>query len=154
MKTLLLSSLTKVFKDKEPNFKEFESFSCLKNESFSFQVALLAETAEETSVSFAIDSDLKSNITPYIVKNIPFRKNKNHNYDSFHYDVNRKEFPDLLEPTEKAITLKPNEWTAIWFEFKADASATGKHNIKIAISANNQIIEKSFTLNIIDKELP
>ena len=104
MKTLLLSSLVKVFKDTEPNFKEFYSFSCLKNESFSFQLALLAETSAETSVTFEIDSDIKNDITPYIVKNIPFRKNKTHNYDSFHYDVNRKEFPDLLEPTEE---IKP-----------------------------------------------
>ncbi len=154
MKTLLLSSLAKVFKDKEPNFKEFDSFSCLKNESFSFQVALLAETAEESTVTFEIDSDIKNNITPYIVKNIPFRRNKNHNYDSFHYDLNRKEFPDLLEPTENTITLKPNEWTSIWFECKPNEVASGKHHIKIAISVNNQIIEKNFTLNIIDKELP
>ena len=154
MKTLLLSSLAKVFKDKEPNFKEFDSFSCLKNESFSFQVALLAETAEESTVTFEIASDIKNNITPYIVKNIPFRRNKNHNYDSFHYDLNRKEFPDLLEPTQNTITLKPNEWTSFWFECKPNEVASGKHDIKIAISVNNQIIEKNFALNIIDKELP
>ena len=154
MKTLLLSSLVKVFKDEEPNFKEFVSFSCLKNECFSFQLAILAESAEETSVAFEIDSDIKNNITPYIVKNIPFRRNKNHNYDSFHYDVNRKEFPDLLEPTENTITLKPNEWTSLWFEFKADSTVTGEHIIKITLASNGETIEKIFTLNIIDKDLP
>ena len=59
MKTLLLSSLVKVFKDTEPNFNEFSSFSCLKNESFSFQLGLLAETADEALVTFEIDSDIK-----------------------------------------------------------------------------------------------
>ncbi|MEE1504975.1 MAG: DUF4091 domain-containing protein [Acutalibacteraceae bacterium] len=154
MKTLLLSSLVKVFKDTEPNFNEFNSFSCLKNESFSFQLALLAETAEETLVTFEIDSDIKNNITPYIVKNIPFRKNKSHNYDSFHYDVNRKEFPDLLEPTDSTVTLKPDEWTALWFEFKADSSVVGEHFIKITLSSKGETIEKEFALNIIDKSLP
>ena len=154
MKTLLLSSLVKVFKDKEPNFKEFDSFSSFKNEKFSFQLGILAETAEETSVTFEIDSDIKNNITPYIVKNVPFRKNKNHNYDSFHYDVNRKEFPDLLEPTENTITLNSGEWTSVWFEYSPDETVSGKHDIKISISVNKQIIEKIFTLNIIDKNLP
>ena len=64
MKTLLLSSLVKVFKDTEPNFNEFSSFSCLKNESFSFQLGLLAETADEALVTFEIDSDINNNITP------------------------------------------------------------------------------------------
>ena len=154
MKTLLLSSLVKVFKDTEPNFKEFDSFSCFKNENFSFQLGILAETAEEASVTFEIDSDIKNNITPYIVKNIPFRKNKSHNYDSFHYDVNRKEFPDLLEPTGNTIALNPDEWTSVWFEYRPDETASGKQYIKILISVNNQIIEKIFTLNIIDKNLP
>lgn len=154
MKTLLLSSLVKVFKDKEPNFKEFDSFSSFKNEKFSFQLGILAETSEETSVTFEIDSDIKNNITPYIVKNVPFRKNKNHNYDSFHYDVNRKEFPDLLEPTENTITLNSGEWTSVWFEYSPDETVSGKHDIKISISVNKQIIEKIFTLNIIDKNLP
>ena len=154
MKTLLLSSLVKVFKDKEPNFKEFDFFSSFKNEKFSFQLGILAETAEETSVTFEIDSDIKNNITPYIVKNIPFRKNKNHNYDSFHYDVNRKEFPDLLEPTGNTIALNPDEWTSVWFEYSPDETVSGKHDIKFSISVNKQIIEKIFTLNIIDKNLP
>ncbi len=154
MKTLLLSSLVKVFKDEEPNFKEFVSFSCLKNECFSFQLALLAESAEETSVTFEIDSDIKNNITPYIVKNIPFRKNKKHNYDSFHYDINRKEFPDLLEPTQNSIKLTPDEWTSVWFEIKANSTVTGEHIIKITLSLQGKTIEKTFILNIIDKELP
>ena len=46
MKTLLLSSLNKVFKDVEPNFPEFCSYSILKNENFSFQIAFMAENNE------------------------------------------------------------------------------------------------------------
>ena len=154
MKALLLSSLVKVFKDKEPNFKEFSSFSCLKNEVFSFQVALCPESAEEAQVSFKIESELKKNITPYFVKNIPFRRNKKHDYDSFHYDLNRKEFPDLLEPTESSLTLKENEWSSLWFEYKPNGDVSGKHPIKITITSNGKAIEKLFTLDIIDCDLP
>ena len=48
MKTILLSSLNKVFKDKEPNATEFTSFSSLKNENFSFQLAVLPEDEKAT----------------------------------------------------------------------------------------------------------
>ncbi len=154
MKALLLSSLVKVFKDKEPNFKEFSSFSCLKNEVFSFQVALCPEAAEEAQVSFKIESELEKNITPYFVKNIPFRRNKKHDYDSFHYDLNRKEFPDLLEPTESSLTLKENEWSSLWFEYKPNGDVSDKHPIKITITSNGKAIEKLFTLDIIDCDLP
>lgn len=154
MKALMLSSLVKVFKDQEPNFKEFGSFSCLKNEAFSFQLALCPEADEEAAISFKIESQLEKNITAYIVKNIPFRKNKEHNYDSFHYDLSRKEFPDLLEPIKNSVVLKENEWSSLWFECKLDGSASGKQEIKISITANGQTIEKLFTLNIIDKVLP
>ena len=153
MKALLLSSLVKVFKDKEPNFKEFGSFSCLKNEAFSFQIALCAESSEESEVSFKIESDLEKNITAYLVKNIPFRRNKKHDYDSFHYDLTRKEFPDLLEPTDGTVTLKENEWTSLWFECKPDGAA-GNHEIKIVITINGKTIEKVFALDIIDYDLP
>ena len=153
MKALLLSSLVKVFKDKEPNFKEFGSFSCLKNEAFSFQIALCAESTEESEVSFKIESDLEKNITAYLVKNIPFRRNKKHDYDSFHYDLTRKEFPDLLEPTDGTVTLKENEWSSLWFECKPDGAA-GNHEIKIAITINGNTIEKVCAIDIIDYDLP
>ena len=152
MKALLLSSLVKVFKDEEPNFKELGSFSCLKNEAFSFQVALCPETSEEAEVSFKIDSDLE-NISVYLVKSIPFKRNKKHEYDSFHYDLNRKEFPDLLEPFEGSVALKENEWSALWLECKPDGTA-GTHEIKVTITANGKDIEKVFTLDIIDCDLP
>ena len=62
MKTLLLSSLTKVFKEKEPNFNELGSFSCLKNEKFSFQLGFMAENKNETKISVTVSSPLKDDL--------------------------------------------------------------------------------------------
>lgn len=84
MKTLLLSSLNKVFKDTEPNFTEFSSFSSLKNENFSFQIALLAENKSETTVQVSLDSPLAEDIKIYFVRNIPAGRNGFDNSDSFH----------------------------------------------------------------------
>ena len=154
MKTLLLSSLNKVFKDTEPNFTEFCSFSSLKNENFSFQIALLAENKSETTVQVSLDSPLAEDIKIYFVRNIPAGTNGFDNSDSFHYDLNRKEFPDLLEPISDSVKLKKGEWNALWVEYKPTAQVSGEYDIKVKITAGESVTQKEFKLNIIDKELP
>ena len=154
MKTLLLSSLTKVFKEKEPNFPEFDSFSCLKNEKFSFQVAFAAECKEECKISVSVASPLKDDLTLYLVKDIPAGKNGYDNSDAFHYDLNRKSFPDLLMPIDGVITVKKNQWNSIWVEYSPKRCTAGIMKITVNITAGDKVFSKTFTLNIIDKELP
>ncbi len=154
MKTLLLSSLTKVFKEKEPNFKELDSFSCLKNENFSFQLAFLSENKNENKISVLVKSPLEEDLKLYYVKDIPAGKNGYDNSDSFHYDLNRKSFPDLLMPVEDEITVKKGEWNSIWVEYSPKKAVTGKKKITLILTAGETVVEKTFTLNIIDKELP
>ena len=97
MKLRLLSSLTKVFSDKEPNFLEFTEFSALKNEVFSFQLALFPEEDSETVVSLSLESRLKSRTSIYSVKAMPSRLSHSENHDCFYYEK-RSEYPDLLLP--------------------------------------------------------
>ena len=68
MKIKVLSSLNKVFKDTEPNFPDFTSFSSLKNEKFSFQVAFMAENKGETEISVSLSSPVENDISVYLVK--------------------------------------------------------------------------------------
>lgn len=154
MKTVLLSSLTKIFKEKEPNFNEFDSFSCFKNEKFSFQLAFKAEKKEETKINISVFSPLKNDINLYIVKDIPAGKNGDERSDNFHYDLNRKSFPDLLMPIENSVTVKKGEWNSVWVEYAPNKSVKGKNKITVILTSGETITEKTFTLNIIDKELP
>lgn len=154
MKAKLLSSLNKIFRDTEPNFKEFGSFSCLKNENFSFQLALKPETTAETEIKVSVESELKGNIKIYSVKNMPCEKNGYDNSDNFHYDLSKKEFPDLLEPVSGKITAEEGEWSALWFEYTPEADIYGEKEISIELTAGNESIEKVFTLNIINALLP
>ena len=98
MKALLLSSLSKVFKDIEPNENEFTSFSSLKNENFSFQLAMLPEADSETEISVEVVSPIKDNIAIYQVRDIPAGTTRYEDSDNFHYPADRKEFPELLMP--------------------------------------------------------
>lgn len=154
MQAFILSSLCKVFKDTKPNFKEFTDFSCLSNENFSFQIALMAEFPEETDITFEIVSPLKSDISAFEVKNIPASKKNTKNFDSFHFDLNRKEFPDLLMPLKTGIKLKTGLWTSVWFEYKPTRKTIGKNDITVILTVGDKQIKKTFTLNVIDADLP
>lgn len=154
MKTKLLSSLNKVFKDTEPNFQSFGSYSALKNENFSFQVAFMAESKEETKINVCVSSSINKNITVYLVKNIPAGKNGYDNSDSFHYDLERKEFPDLLEPIVDTIKVTRGQWHSLWIEVSADEKPVGEADIKVALETPISKAEETFTLNIIDNVLP
>lgn len=154
MKTLLLSSLTKVFKDTEPNFSEFCSFSSLKNENFSFQIAVCAETDDETDVRISVSSPLEKDIHTYFVRNIPSGRNGFDYSDSFHYDFDRKEFPDLLEPVNGNIKLKKGEWDSFWIEYKPTTPLFGEYGINVTVITENSVTERQFTLDIINEELP
>ncbi len=154
MKAILLSSLVKVFKDEEPNFSEFSSFSALKNEKFSFQLSLMAENDSETEISVSLDSPIKDDISVFLVRNMPTEKTGYDNSDNFHYDLKRTEFPDLLEPTDGKISLPVGEHHSIWFTYKPDETAAGVYPINITVSAGATTVKKTFTLTVIDAELP
>ncbi len=153
MKTLLLSSLVKVFKDSDLNFNEFTNASCLKNERFSFQLALVP-TDDEAEVKISVASPLKDYLNLYEVVNIPAKKTGYDNSDKFHYDLKRKEFPDLLKPIKDKVKLKPNVASSIWFEFSGNSEFSGKHDITVVLETKNGKTEKTFSLDIIDNELP
>ena len=90
----------------------------------------------------------------YLVKYIPAGKNGYDNSDSFHYDLNTTSFPDLLMPIKGEISVKKGEWNSIWVEYSSQKATAGKKKITIVLSTNESIIERTFTLNILDKELP
>lgn len=154
MKTILLSSLCKVFKDTQPNATEFTKFSSLKNENFSFQLAILPESEKETALSVGVTSPIKDDISVFEVKNIPSGTSQYEDSDDFHYPADRKEFPDLLVPVSDKVSLTKGEWTALWFEYKPQNAVTGKQKIIITLWAGAVSEQKIFELNIIDKELP
>ncbi len=154
MKSIILSSLVKVFKDFAPNFLPYTSGSALSNEPFSFQIAVLPESKSEEKVSVSVTSVLKDDITVYEVKNIPSVLSGYPERDKFYYDVDRKEFPDLLMPIENTAVLKKGCWTSFWFEFKPTKEYSGTKKITVTITAGEETVKEVFTLDIIGVALP
>ena len=153
MKLLTLSSLNKVFKNKEPNFSEFTEYSALKNENFCFQIAFKAEAKEETEINLSVFSPISDCISLYLVKNIPAGKNGEERSDSFHYDLNLKEFPDLLMPIDGKFKVKKGEWHSVWVEVAPEEKKAGKKDIKVSFETAAGSFEKKFTLTILDDKL-
>ncbi len=156
MKTVLLSSLYKVFKDIEPNVTAFSSYSCLNNENFSFQIGFCPENEGETEFSASVASPLKDKIKLYLVKNMPSEKTGYDNSDSFHYDLKRTEFPDLLSPIEEGekIKIPAGEYHSIWVEVTLNSDTYGEKEIEINLSGNGFEKKEKFSLNIIEAALP
>lgn len=154
MKTVQLSSLAKVFKDKEPNFDIYSFGSALKNERFCWQLAVSPECAAEEKLCVKAAGELADCIKLYLVKNIPSERPMYDDADSFMFETDRKEYPDLLLPIDGEITLKTGEWNSIWVECTG-ARKCGLNTVELELSANGEAVGGSvFFLDIIDCELP
>ncbi len=146
IKIKTVSSLVKIYdSDKMPD-KALESFSLLRNEKKSFQVAV--ESSCEGEVVFKINSDLK-NIRTYTVEHIKsdYPMDKKDCDDYFRYSESGY-YPDLLLPAEDKLHLK-NGVSLLWVEVDALGNLPGKHKIEVTVGGETAAVEAE----IVDAEL-
>ena len=126
----IISSLEKIYDcDKIPDI-EYNSFSMLKNEKKSFQLAI--ETTQDTTFDLVIDSSIKD-LRVYTVEHIKsdfpmFKKNA----DNYYRFSESGYYPDLLLPIEGKINAKKGV-TVLWFEVEASVNDIGKHRINLTV---------------------
>ena len=142
----LISSLEKVYDRDSIPATALSSFSMLKNEKKSFQVAV--ETSGEADVSFCIESDLK-NIRAYTVEHVksdlPMTKKDADDYYRF---SKSGYYPDLLLPAADTLHLKKGI-TVLWIETDAADNEAGEHTIKVTVGDETVSVD----MEIIDAEL-
>lgn len=149
MKTVLLSSLSKIFSDESPCAASFVGFSMLKNERKSFQVGVFCDT--DTAVTPSVKSAISDCISVYRVGNVPSGLPCYADSDDFFLRKTAGEYPDILYPTSGEITLNGRAWTGLWFELVPDGKySAGSYEIKISIGT--ELV--SLTVEIIDASLP
>ncbi len=159
MKSILLSSLTKVFKDVEPNFTEFKEYAVLRGEVFNFQIAVFPQTDEEENITVEVASNLVDNIEIFKVTDIPTVYTAPEDHDHFHYDTKRTEYPDLLMPIneDNTVHLTKGEWNCLWFKYTPEMDfIAGTNSITIFLKKgmydeNNKHI---FSLRTLPRVLP
>lgn len=116
MEIKILSSLAKVFPNEICGEYEIDTLSCLKKERTSFQIAVKAE--KDTMLSVASDcSALKIYKVVFVPAEYLAADDRD---DYFIRNAIKGYYPDVLEPFEGTISLKSNEWTAIWCEYTAE----------------------------------
>lgn len=156
MKTVLLSSLAKVFPDCAPNYGESASVSVLKNEGFSFQLAFMPEVSSEETVKISVRSPFGDGLSVYLVKSVPAGRTCYDDSDGYFLNKNRKAYPDLLSPLDNGKCVSQRDiWTSVWFKISPESvNSGGVKKITVTLKAGKSEIKKIFTAEVIDAVLP
>ncbi len=142
----VISSLEKLYDTDKIPAGELKSFSILKNEKKSFQVAVDANS--ETEVQLKIESNFRK-VRAYSVENIksdlPMWKKGADDYYRF---SESGYYPDLLLPVEDKVNLKKGV-NAFWFEVDGADCEAGTHKISVSIGEDTVSVD----CEVIDAEL-
>ncbi len=154
MKIKLLSSLEKFMdSDSLQAKKGCSSATAMKNERFSFQLAL--SSAAKCGFYIKVDTDLEFRVSR--VRQIPVRCPEELPGDDNHISKLPGLYPDFLEPCDltKHFYINFGCAEAFWF-FVESKGKVGKHEIKIElVDLDEKSIGKAtFTLDVLDAELP
>lgn len=142
----LISSLEKIYDtDKIPE-KELKSFSMLRNEKKSFQVAVEAFDKGETEIR--LESNF-SKVLVYSVENVKsdFPMSEKDADDYYRFSKSGY-YPDLLLPVSEKINLKKGI-NVFWLEVDGRDATVGFHQIDVTVE--NKTV--SVDVEIIDAEL-
>lgn len=132
----LLSSLEKVFPDKEPpSAPECTVLSALWGESVSFQAAYYSKQAHITRGRLKVESDLGDRVTVRGVNLVPSMKPTHTEVDDNYLRTAPGLYPDLLRKLHNDLVWFPaQQWHSLWFEVDVDKSVpAGEHTITISI---------------------
>ena len=177
MKTVVLSSLYRVFPEVEPSGGRKETFSCLRNEPLSVQVAFRWMGEEVVSMPFnlRIESDLP--ITLYSEGAVPLLQTSEPNLEDrvrvgMVYDMllpktvnpslieHRSPWGKLYHDGDKTtLHAVADSWKAIWLTINEDGQGitAGEHTVTLKLysrSHNELVGQCRFTVDVVDAELP
>ena len=153
--SILVSSLSKIFPEDALPQERLFSFSILRNEKASFQLAFTASAGEKIDIELV--SPLKDSIRVYAVETIPAGTTRPKGADDFYLPKEKKVFPELLVPVEKqTFVTKYTGTNTLWFEISPkDSLPVGEHEIKIQLmQENTPVVEESVSCTVLDAILP
>lgn len=131
--TKFLSSMEKVFCDRELDAKELREQSVCRGETASFQLAYRGDVYAK-SVKIKIESELPLPISVRAVGYVPCDF-LGPNFDENVLSKTAGLFPDPLLPFDGTLNILPGQWRALWLTVQVP------ENIK----AGNYIVRVSFS---------
>lgn len=156
----LISSLEKIFFDYPEEVKEHTRGTMLKNEIYSFQ--LLGWVKHEALRRMLCRIEVESELAPYIeVKQVGYvpaiLPSIRIGDDDDYITKTPGLFPDPLQPlVDHKIELMSFQARAIWISIEPKGQVTGTYPITLKVydPKDELLTEQTFTIEIIDAELP
>ena len=164
--TYLLNSLNTVFYDSEISADSLERPQIFRNEAFSFQLAIKAETAKDegwkdcVELCAEIETEPKISAAVYTVENVPATRIGYSISDDWFLRKTPGLYPDCLVPHENNYFSAPTQlWKTLWININEGSAdiLDGSYTIKIKIfdrEKSELVIERSVTLEVISAYLP
>lgn len=154
-----VSSLEKILPTAENSAAEFNEYSCLLGERFSYQVTFIGDSewygAERVNIT--VNSDLSGNIKIYEVGCVPaMTPGYPTEYDNGFITRQPAIIPDILTPIDGTTTISTLYYKSIWVTVDVpNDTKPGIHSIRIRFEGKDGINGESvFNLNVIAAELP
>ena len=156
MKTLLLSSLIKVFCDEQPGAAEHTFATALRGERYSFQLACLFDEVNCAGYSVEVDSPLGEFTRVYTVEYAPSDLVSYGTPDEYYLTFKPGLFPDILKPYEGVFRPTMSGWHCLWFEVCLPHDAAGEVpvNLRLLTHDGKEVACRTFTIEVIPVSLP
>ena len=157
MKIIQLSTLNKILKDDPLDYKEFNSFSVLKNERFSYQIAFKNDSDKPVTVNVTTLSPVKDTLVRREIYCFVNKVGYNPDNVTAEYVTHEHTFvPDALHDFDGTLTVPAGENAVLLVTLRLDRTAAqaGKYALRTLCQWDGGKEEKVFVLNVIDAYLP
>lgn len=164
----LRNSLDTVFYDSDITADQETDFAVLKNECFSFQIALRTENEPDEANGWndvvelraEIESELKDLISLYTVEQVPALRISYSICDEWVLRRTPGLYPDCLSSRKNNFfSLPATFWKSIWINVNEELTTLTAKNYPIKIKFYDRktealVVEKEITLQVLDAVLP
>ncbi len=145
----ILSSLEKIYKNDIIPKNNFSSFSMLRNEKKSFQIAVECENSFDGKLIINTSFEYTLYSVKYIKSDLPMTKDA----DDYYRFSEDGYYPDLLIPVNDTISFK-NGVNIFWVEIKSSKELVGNNNIDIILrDASDFETKNSISVEVIDYDI-
>lgn len=138
---------------------EFNEYTCLRGERFSYQIAFIGEStyhlAERADIK--VESDLKEFIEIFETGSVPVTAPMfPEEYDNKYISHSAAIIPDILTPIDGTVSATCTNYRTLWVLVKVPEDAKpGIHKIKVTFDGKDgNLGESVFNLKVIDAVLP
>ncbi len=150
---MLISSLVKVFSDEKPVCNPLGHFLVLKNEKYSFQLAVCPEKDIQAKVK--VDGIALELVSTFLVREIPSELPCYDDSDDYFLRREKGLFPDLLSPVGDTVSLEKDKWQSLWFEVSIPAGfKAGGYNLTVTVSYDGGEVSESVAMEVVNAVLP